>query len=85
MAEQQPELNNLEEELGYHTIELEFIIQDFEELQPEEKPKEKERYQLSPKISWKEKRKDRKSRQKSWIKIDHNISEFSIAEYRISR
>ncbi|MHA1110779.1 MAG: hypothetical protein ACTSRE_06725 [Promethearchaeota archaeon] len=79
-------INNLSnKELGYDYIEIEYILEEKKGLKKESEQDGKKQYALSSKISRKELRKDRRSRQKSWIEIKHKESEYSIADWRISR
>ena len=72
-------------EVLHDYVEIEFIIQDVKEKLRPEHEKKKPTYVLGPKISRKELRKNRRSRQKSWIEVNRSEYEFSIAEWRISR
>ncbi len=83
MAYNKHELSHvLKQDLGYDYIEIEFILEDTESPKVEEKPKQK--YVLAPLVSRKEKRRDRKSRQKSSVKFIRPVSNFSVAQSRIS-
>ncbi len=77
--------HELKQDLGYDYIEVEFILEKTKESpKVEEQPKLKE-YVLSPVISRKELRQDRRKRQKSFIKFERPVSVFSIADSRIPR
>ena len=73
------------QELGYEYIELEFILE-----QPKESPKVEEKpiedYALGPRITRKELRKDRRKRQKSFIKFESptHSNVYAPAQRRIS-
>jgi hypothetical protein len=69
----------------YDYIDIEFIIQEIKEKIGPEEDEKKQIYEMGPKISRKKRRKDRKSRQKSWIECNRRESEFFIAKYRILR
>ena len=76
----------LNKDLGYDYIEIEFILQGEEGSQESNQQYQEQHkgYALGAKLSRKERRKDRRKRQKSWIEINHRIDEYSIAESRIS-
>ena len=73
----------LKQELGFEYIEIEFVQEEKEVLPVEEKPKSTV-YKLSAPISKKALRKDRKSRRKSSIQFNRPVSNFSVAQSRIS-
>ena len=74
--------NVLDQELGYEYVEVEFLLEEVK-VQKQEEEKEKSKvYVLSPKLSRKELRKDRRSRQKKYLK-DREPSVYEVAEYRL--
>ena len=88
MAEQEHIIQESEKELlqvTYEYIEIEFILQDIKEkIKPKQERKTKI-YEMGPNVSRKERIKDRRSRQKSWIEFNRNESEYSITEWRTPR
>ena len=85
--EQNQTIQELEKEMlevMHEYVEIEFIIQDVKEKIRTKQDENKQIYEMGPKISRKEQRQDRRSRQKSWIEVNRSESEFSIAEWRIS-
>ncbi len=78
---------HLEFELGYDYVEVEFLLQEVEKSPKVEEKKQKlsEKYELSPKVSFRELWKDRRQRQKSWVVVNHPVREESVMESRLSK
>jgi hypothetical protein len=88
VTEQKQEVRNVfKEKSQFIEIDIEFVIQD-EDQKKVEIPEEKEEiFVFSPRITHKERRKDRKSRAKSFIQVNHPQirHEFTITERKTFR
>ena len=68
----------------YDYVVVEFVSQNVSENQEKVQQENEQKYVMSAKVSRKERRKDRRARQNSWIVVNRPVSEFSVAESRVS-
>jgi len=77
--------NVSKQKMGQDTVEVEWSVQDGYGKKKEDQQEKEKKYVMSRKVSWKERRKDRKKRQKSWMVVNQPVSEMSVMESRMSR
>ena len=77
--------NAIKQDLGVDYLEIEFILVDEEKSPKVDTKPNHETYELSAPISRKDMRKDRKSRRNSFVNFNRPVSNFSVAQSRISK